>query len=181
MRKSTEGTSSFFVSVDIAIPNRKYRPQMHNLSLFIFGCFFGALLVLAIPVVKPELRDDRQRILVSPDEDQEIRLVMRENLKWMVHMMEAASRNEWESFAAYVQKADANRLRPEIRKRMPEDWRMIGSALHSELYDLARLSEKDISNQVVFKRLAQVTNWCLACHNRYRLEVDTGSQFPSLW
>jgi len=154
---------------------------MSKRSLFIFGFLFGALTVLAIPAVKPEVQDKRQRVLVSPEEDQEIRGVMRENLKWLANMMESASRNDVQGFVAYAQKADANRLRREIRMRMPDEWRVIGLAMHSELNELAQYSEKEITDRAVLEKLAQVTNWCLACHTRFRLEIDAGSQFPSLW
>ena len=118
--------------------------------------------------------DGRTMVRVTADEYDIVGGVMRDNLRSVHQLLDAAARDDRAAVARLAQHAADTpgpaRRSPSLAAKLPPQWRPMGREVHDQFRSLADAAADPQAN--LDGHLAQLTAACLACHDSLRLVVE---------
>ncbi|MDD4973326.1 MAG: hypothetical protein PHY93_03200 [Bacteriovorax sp.] len=116
--------------------------------------------------------DKRKAIVLSPSERDIVLGEMRALLKGVNGVFRGLAQND----QSFILKAIgpvgtkmAADINPMLMGKLPMEFKQLGMGLHKDFDVLAIDIKHGISNDIVIKRMGEMTNKCIACHEVYRL------------
>ncbi len=121
--------------------------------------------------------DGRQALRLNAEEMAHVRLEMRTFLSGVQEIVSAVAGNDPQTIARSARKlgvAAAHEVPAELRRKLPLEFKKLGSATHHGFDDLARDAESLGDANHALRQLGQIMQNCVSCHATFRLETAEG-------
>lgn len=119
--------------------------------------------------------DNRQEVMLSPSERDLVLGEMRQLLDSVNGILNGLVENDLvkvEKSARAGGMQMAQDVNPMLMGKLPSAFKGMGMGVHKALDDLADALKQNKDPQDVMKRVAKITQTCVACHAVYRLSSD---------
>lgn len=142
-----------------------------------------AMLIAAALGLGAARADDRLAIEVPPEGRDLVLDEMRTMLASVRGIVAGLAENDMARVAEAARAsgtATAVDLAPELRQRLPAEFKQLGISVHEAFDELADLAESGASTHAVLTRLRAQLDSCVACHATFRLAPpgETASSAP---
>lgn len=121
----------------------------------------------------PLLPDTRQPLALNAGEANFLRSEMRDFLKGLQRIVEAASRNDMKAITVTARSlgmAVAHHVPPALRSKLPAEFKKQGHGVHTAFDDMARDAESLGDALQTQKQVGQVLEQCVTCHTLFRIQ-----------
>ena len=126
--------------------------------------------------VAPAGDDGRTVVLLSRGERNLVLSEMRGFLESVQEIIQAVNDNDMKSAAeaaARVGRVDLNDLPPSLLRKLPVALKQMGLATHYAFYKLSGDIGGGLKKKQIMARMADIMNNCVACHQGYRLDLES--------
>lgn len=116
----------------------------------------------------------RTAIVLNEEEAAHIRLEMRSFLSGVQKIVTGAGYNDMKMVveaASALGMAAAHEIPPQLREKLPLEFKKLGNATHVGFDDLARDAASMADPQLAMQQLSRVMSNCVSCHATYRIEM----------
>ncbi len=117
--------------------------------------------------------EQRKPLVLNAEEAAHIRLEMRTFLSGVQKIVTGAAHNDMKMVAeaaTSVGMAAAHEVPPNLRAKLPLEFKKLGHATHTGFDDLARDAASMADPNLALKQLGQVMSNCVSCHATFRIE-----------
>lgn len=122
---------------------------------------------------EPMPPDTRRPLALNAGEANFLRSEMRDFLKGLQRIVEAASRNDMKAITATARSlgmAGAQHVPPSLRAKLPAEFKMQGHGVHTAFDDMARDAESLGDTLQTQKQVGQLLQQCVTCHTQFRIQ-----------
>lgn len=115
----------------------------------------------------------RQALMLDAEEAAHIRLEMRGFLSGVQKIVTGAAHDDMKMVAeaaSTLGMAAAHEVPPQLRRKLPLEFRKLGYATHTGFDDLARDAASMGDANLALRQLGRVMSNCVSCHATYRIE-----------
>jgi hypothetical protein len=144
------------------------------LSAVVAGCGHAP----ADSTASAEAADPRAAIVLEPAERQLVLAEMRDFVRALRGIVEAAAEDDMKRVAAAARAAGLAAHRKDLQnpdsllartaKKMPPEFRKLGFATHTAFDEIAVHAEQFGDRRMILRQLAENLGRCVACHTAYR-------------
>lgn len=122
----------------------------------------------------PAARDERQVIVLDPVARALVLTEMRQFLNALQGMTQALSSNDLKTVAGIARSVGmqaAHEVPPEVKAKLPMEFKQLGFAVHGEFDQLAMDAESLGDSNHALKQMGGILQKCVACHSIYQIEA----------
>ena len=117
--------------------------------------------------------DERTVMMLAPSERAEVLLEMRQFLSGVQLMTDAMAREDMKAMAQAARslgKAAAHEVSPELRAKLPMEFKQLGFSVHNDFDQIAMDAESmgDVKHSMT--QLSSTLQKCVACHTIYQIQ-----------
>ncbi len=134
----------------------------------------GALGVFFIKGWTTPSTDNRKAVMLSPSERDIVLGEMRLLLKAVNGTFRGLGQNDQAFIVKSIEPVGvkmAADINPMLMGKLPLEFKQLGMSVHKDFDDLSADIKKGATNDVVIKRMGDITSKCIACHEAYRLSI----------
>jgi hypothetical protein len=136
------------------------------------ACVFAALLVINAPAVAEE-SDTRTVVQLSPAHRAAVLTEMRQFLSGLQQISAALSQDDMETVASVARSLGSpmtQHVPPDLKQELPEGFRKLGFAVHSDFDNIALDAEALGDGQHTLSQLGATLSKCVSCHGTYQIQ-----------
>ncbi|RPJ75791.1 MAG: hypothetical protein EHM20_08385 [Alphaproteobacteria bacterium] len=118
--------------------------------------------------------DNRKAVRLSPSERDIVLGEMRLLLKAVNGVFRGLGQNDQTFIVKAIEPvgiAMAADINPMLMGKLPMEFKQLGMSVHKDFDDLNADIKKGIGNEIIIKRMGDITSKCIACHEAYQLSL----------
>jgi len=122
-------------------------------------------------------KDERAAIVLAPAARNMVLAEMRQFLTGVQAMTTALSNDDLAMVAKTAHSLGmqaAHEVPPEVKAKLPKEFKQFGFEVHSDFDRLALDAESLGDSKHAMKQMGDILQKCVACHNMYRIDSDGG-------
>lgn len=137
------------------------------------ACLFAALCAL-VSIAAAEESDTRETIQLSPHHRALVFTEMRQFLSGLQQISDALSRDDMKTIARVARSLGSpmtQHIPAELKQALPEGFRKLGFAVHSDFDQIALDAESLGDNKHTLSQLGETLSKCVSCHSAYQIRA----------
>lgn len=122
-----------------------------------------------------KLVDERTVMVLAPSEREVVLLEMRQFLSGVQLMTDAVARDDAKALAQAARslgKAAVHEVSPELRAKLPAEFKQLGFSVHSDFDQIAMDAESLGDMKHSMTQLSSTLQKCVACHTIYQIQSE---------